>query len=161
MERSGFAPVAVVGFGAFMLGALMFGGAATAGAASVGAAVMWPVFALFKLVLFFLLLGFVARMFMGRGPGHHRHRYGGDGPRGRFGPPGRGEWGGPWAPWAMEGRRGDRDSDDEHDEGAPTDPRAWFEQRAEDWHLKAHARMDIDREVPDPTRDEPDGRSIA
>jgi hypothetical protein len=29
----------------------------------------------------------------------------------------------------------------------------------EDWHLKAHARMDIDRLVPDPTKDDPDADS--
>jgi hypothetical protein len=27
----------------------------------------------------------------------------------------------------------------------------------EDWHLKAHARMDIDRLVPDPTKDDETG----
>jgi hypothetical protein len=156
MGRSGYAPVALIGFGAFVLGAMMFSGAATVGAASVGAAVMWPFFMLFKLVFFFLLFGFIARAFWGRGSGRHTHRHGAH--RG-YGP-GRSGWygSGPWAPpWSDDPRRGD--TDDEHDRDG-RDPRAWFEQRAEDWHLKAHARMDIDREFPDPTRDDTDDRDV-
>lgn len=138
MEPRGFAPVALVGLGAFMLGAFMFGGAATA-----GAAVMWPFVALFKFVLLVALIGFVARAFWGRG--WDRRPY-------RGGPSGRRDWSGPWAPpWAERPSRGDRD---EQEGEAAGDPRAWFEQRAEDWHLKAHARMDIDRLVPDPTRED-------
>lgn len=148
MYRSGFAPVALVGFGAFMLGALVFGGAATAGAASAGATVMWPFVAVFKLVFFFLLFGFIARTFWGRG-WDHRHRSRED--RGHR------DWDGPWAPpWSEGRRRGRRDDGghDSEDDGPGQDPRAWFEQRVEDWHLKAHARMDIDRLVPDPTKED-------
>lgn len=152
MERSGFAPVAIVGLGAFMLGAVLFGGAATAGAATAGAAVMWPFFALVN-VLVVLLVGFIARAFWGRGWDRRPHHGGPRGPYGRHG------WPGPWAPPRAEPqRRGDRDDDD--DETAQ-DPRAWFEQRAEDWHLKAHARMDIDGLVPDPTRDHDTGGAAA
>lgn len=139
MERSGFAPVGLIALGAFMLGALMFGGAATA-----GAAVMWPFFALFKVVLLFLLIGFIARAFRGRG--WDRRPY-------RGAPDGRRDWPGPWA---ERPQRSERDGDEDD---AARDPRAWFEQRAEDWHLKAHARMDIDRLVPDPTRDDAAGRT--
>jgi hypothetical protein len=147
MQRSGIAPIALVGFGAFVLGAMMFGGAATAGAATAGAAVMWPFFALFKLVFFFLLFGFIARAFWGRG-WDRRHLHGSGGRR---------DWDGPWAPpWAEGPRRDRRDSDDE-DDAPGQDPRVWFEQRVEDWHLKAHARMDIDRLVPDPTKDDETG----
>jgi hypothetical protein len=153
MQRSGIAPVALIGLGAFVLGAMMFGGAATAGAASAGAAVMWPFFALFKLVFFFLLFGFIARTFWGRGWDRRQHHHG---PRGRR------AWDGPWAPpWADGPRRGDRGDDDDGDDGPGQDPSAWFEQRMEDWHLKAHARMDIDRLVPDPTKDDPDADSDA
>ena len=156
MGRSGFAPVALVGFGAFVLGAMMFGGAATAGAASVGAAVMWPFFMLLKLAFFILLFGFIARAFWGRGSGRHGHNHGP--PRGNG--PGRHGWSGdPWAPPWSDGPRG-RDTGDSDDRDEVRDPRAWFEQRAEDWHLKAHARMDIDREVPDPTRDDTDDRDV-
>lgn len=146
MQRSGIGPVALVGVGAFMLGAMMFGGAATAGAASAGAAVLWPFFALFKLVFFFLLFGFLARTFWGRGWDRRYHHHGSRERR---------EWDGPWAPpWAQGPRRGDRgDPDDDESDAPGQDPRAWFEQRVEDWHLKAHARMDIDRLVPDPTKD--------
>lgn len=145
MQRSGFAPIALVGLGAFMLGAMLFGGAATAGAATAGAAVMWPIFALFKLVFFFLLFGFIARMFWGRGWDRRHHH----------GPGARRDWDGPWAPpWAEGPRRGGRRDDDDEDDAPGHDPRAWFEQRVEDWHLKAHARMDIDRLIPDPTKDD-------
>jgi len=146
MQRSGIGPVALVGVGAFMLGAMMFGGVATA--ASAGAAVLWPFFALFKLVFFFLLFGFLARTFWGRGWDRPYHHHGSRERR---------EWDGPWArPWAGRPRRdhGDRDADRDDDGGHAEDPRAWFEQRVEDWHLKAHARMDIDRLVPDPTKDD-------
>jgi hypothetical protein len=157
MYRSGFAPVALIGFGAFALGAMMFGGAATAGAATIGAAVLWPFFMLLKLAFFFLLFGFVARAFWGRGPGRHGYRHG---PHRGYGP-GRSGWygDGPWAPpWSDDRHRDDADVTD--DRSDVRDPRAWFEQRAEDWHLKAHARMDIDREVPDPTRDDSDDRDV-
>jgi hypothetical protein len=147
MYRSGFAPVALVGFGAFMLGAMLFGGAATAAAA--GAAIMWPFFMLFKLVFFFLLFGFIARMFWGRGWDRRTHHHD---PRRQH------DWTGPWGPpWMAGSRRGDRDAGDDRDDESAQDPRAWFEQRAEDWHLKAHARMDIDRLVPDPTKDDDTG----
>lgn len=153
MQRTGIGPIALVGFGAFMLGAMMFGGAATAGAASAGAAVMWPFFALFKLLLFFLLFGFIARNFWGRGQGRRSHHH----PNGE-----RSGWQGPWAPpWADGPRRGDRGDRGDGDDGdEDRDPRAWFEERVDDWHLKAHARMDIDREVPDPTRDDADDHDV-
>jgi hypothetical protein len=150
MHRTGIGHVALVGLGAFVLGAMMFGGAATAGAAPAGAAVLWPFFVLLKLAVFLLLFGFIARMFWGRGwDGRHDHH----GARGRR------DWDGPWTPpWAEGPRPGHRDRDDDRDDegGYGQDPRAWFEQRVEDWHLKAHARMDIDRLVPDPTKDDAD-----
>ncbi len=139
MERSGIGPMILVGFGMFMLGAMAFGGAASAGAASAGAVALWPVFALFKLVFFLLLFGFVARMFWGRGFDRRARQHGWRGP-------------GPWGPPRGEREWRENRNDDEESEN---DPRAWFEQRVEDWHLKAHARMDIDRLVPDPTREDP------
>lgn len=147
MERKGIGPLVLGGIALFVLGAMMFGGAATAGAgagaAAAGAWALWPFFFLFKLVFFFLLFGFIARAF-----------WRGGGPWGRRGPrsgvPG---WRGPgaWGPWA----RGEDEEDEEAAHGHGDRPPASRPQdRFEDWHLKAHARMDIDREVPDPTRDD-------
>lgn len=138
MERNGMGLVVLVGLGAFALGAMMAGGAGAAaagtGAAAAGA-VLWPFFFLFKLAFFVLLFGFVGRMFW----------------RGGWGPPGRrsGPWGAPWDRHDRSDYAKRSEADDGDDE-----PAKKAEDRFEDWHLMAHARMEVDRLAPEPADDD-------
>ncbi len=122
-RRGPFGVLVLVGLG-ILLGAALFGGMGAIG--SVLAAPLLVLGFLFKIVLFFILFGLVARLFAGAGarsrswPGRSRERWS--------------DW--PHARW--QSRSEARDGDE--------DPRA--EDRFEEWHRMAHARQEVDDHTP-------------
>ena len=103
---------------AFGLGALIFGGSA---ATAAGLVLLAPVFFIFKVMLFFMLLGAISSGFWSRG-----------GPR-------RSRWAG------YRGARGwEFDAREESDDSAPQES-----DRFAEWHRMAHAREEVESWTPD------------
>lgn len=120
-RRSPFRTFLMVGLG-ILLGAAIFGGAETAGA--LVAAPLVVLGFLFKMVLFFLLFGFIARAFTGFA--------------------GKSEWGRDRARWAEEARDWRR----RHGQSDDTDRPSTSEESFEEWHRMAHARREVDEHTP-------------
>jgi hypothetical protein len=122
MRRSPFGVLLLVGIG-LMLGAALFGGVEAVG--SVLAAPLVVLGFLFKIILFFLLFGLIARLFAGSA----RRDMNWAGPR-------RGTWcGGARSTWT-----GHRSSEGDVDEDV--------DNRFEEWHRMAHARQEVDDHTP-------------
>ena len=122
MRRSPFGVFLMVGLG-LLLGAALFGGIEAAG--SVLAAPFVVLGFMFKVLLVFLLLGLMARLFA-RSAGR------------------RTRWPGPSQEWWSEDRMrwpGWRASSEDDD--ADTE-----EDRFEEWHRLAHARREVDEHTP-------------
>ena len=115
-RRSPFRLMLMVGLGV-LLGAALFGGAEAAGAVLAAPFVILGF--VFKVALFFLLFGFVAKVFGGK---HHQH-----GHRAR------------WESEAREWRRryGEETEEDLRDSD-----------RFDEWHRMAHARREVDEHTP-------------
>jgi hypothetical protein len=125
-RRGPFGVFLLVSFGV-LLGAALFGGTA-----AVDGLVAVPFLVLgfmFKIVLFFLLFGLVARMFAGSA---------GQGRRGR-------RWAGTSHEWwsdEVRSRWFGRRAPSESDEGKLLDD------RFDEWHRMAHARQEVDEHTP-------------
>ncbi len=123
-RRSPFGMILMVGFGV-LLGAALFGGSE-----AVGGLVAAPflVFGfLFKVALFVMLFGFVARMFAGS-----------SGRRGKG-------WSGPSHRWWTEEARKRWHGQSEPSSHEPDQSK---NDRFEEWHRMAHARQEVDDHVP-------------
>ncbi len=122
-RRGPFGVLVLVGLGV-LLGAALFGGMGAIG--SVLAAPLLVLGFLFKIVLFFILFGLVARLVAGAGgrgrswSGRSRERWS--------------DW--PHARWQSRGGASHGDED------------LRAEDRFEEWHRMAHARQEVDDHTP-------------
>ncbi len=126
LRRSPFGLFLLVGMG-ILLGAALFG--SSGAVAGLVAAPFLVLGFVFKIALFFILFGLMAKMFAGAG---HRNRRGWN----RSGPPR------PWwseeggSPWSARRESSDRD-----------EPKPMGD-RFEEWHRMAHARQEVDDHTP-------------
>ncbi len=123
MRRSPFGVLLLLGIG-LMLGAALFGGTAAIG--SVLAAPFVVLGFMFKVVLFFMLFGLIAKLFAGSA---RRSRNWSDPRREAWCGGGRSRWSGHHS--ASEDDEADRADD-----------------RFEEWHRMAHARQEVDDHTP-------------
>ena len=122
LRRSPIGLLLMVGFG-LLLGAALFGGTAAVG--SVVAAPFVVLGIMFKIVLFFMLFGLIAKLFAGSA----RRDKNWSGPRH--------EW---WSDDARSRWHGRPESSERHGESQ--------DDRFEEWHRMAHARQEVDDHTP-------------
>ncbi len=116
----------MVGFG-LLLGAALFGGVGAVG--SVVAAPFLVLGFMFKVVLFFVLFGLVARMLAGCSKRDRRPR--------TWSGPNRGSWSDETrSPWSRRRPPSERDEEESRSD------------RFEEWHRMAHARQEVDDHTP-------------
>ena len=123
MRRSPFGVLLLLGIG-LLLGAALFGGTAAVG--SVLAAPFVVLGFMFKIVLFFMLFGLIAKLFAGSA----RRNKNWSGPRH--------EW---WSDEARSRWHGRPESAESHRDESQND-------RFEEWHRMAHARQEVDDHTP-------------
>lgn len=127
MRRRGpFGVLLMLGFG-LLLGAALFGGAGAVG--SVVAAPFLVLGFMFKIVLFFMLFGLIAKMFAGSAGRGRRSR----------------NWSGPRQEWWSEEARSRWPG---HTESSENPRGKSQDDRFEEWHRMAHARQEVDDHTP-------------
>ena len=127
MRRRGpFGVLLMLGVGV-LLGAALFGGAGAVG--SVVAAPFLVLGFLFKIVLFFMLFGLIARMFAGSSGRNRNSR----------------NWSGPRQEWWSEEARARWPGHAKSSENARGESQ---DDRFEEWHRMAHARQEVDDHTP-------------